>query len=332
MSPMTTSTARPANEIVNGDCLEVLKAVDANYFSACITDPPYNYEFVGRAWDDDEINRRLERVKDSKTLVKNLPYGSGLAGGVRNERWYSRIRENIVEYEDWCRAWATEVYRTLRPGAFALVFNSTRTISHVQCALEDVGFYARDILVYRRHAGIPKGLNAKKKFSAVNGQNWDGWHSCLRNEWEAIAVVQKPLIRNYENTLEKSGVGLFKAIEEDGTGFLSNIIEGIRPKQGDRIDAHCTVKPLELMEKLVKMVVPSSSEHIVLDPFAGTGTTCLAARNLNINFWGVEINSKYAEIAKRRLQVHQQTAQADADQHENRIPGQGATRQNSLPF
>ena len=87
------------NTILQGDCREVMKSLPDNYISACITDPPYNYEFIGHKWDDSEIKRRMDRVndKDSKTLVKNIPYGSGLAGGVRNARWYQKNRENIVD-------------------------------------------------------------------------------------------------------------------------------------------------------------------------------------------------------------------------------------------
>lgn len=94
------------NSILNGDCREELKKIPDNFVSACLTDPPYNYEFIGHKWNDGEIQRRMERVKDSKTLVKNIPYGSGLAGGVRNERWYKKNRDNILEYEEWCFEWA----------------------------------------------------------------------------------------------------------------------------------------------------------------------------------------------------------------------------------
>ena len=65
--------------------------------AGCITDPPYNYEFIGRNWNKEEIDRRKDRVKDSSsTLVKNIPYGSGLAGGVRNAAWYKKNRDNIL--------------------------------------------------------------------------------------------------------------------------------------------------------------------------------------------------------------------------------------------
>lgn len=301
---MSTQPAqRPVDSLLHGDCRQVLSQIESDYFSACITDPPYNYEFVGRAWDRDEIERRVNRVQNSKTLVKNLPYGSGLAGGVRNARWYQRVRENILEYQEWCLAWGQEVFRTLRPGAFLLAFNSTRTVAHVQVALEEAGFYARDILVYRRNAGIPKGLNAAKKLESLgddDSQTWGGWHSCLRNEWEAICLLQKPLVDNYITTIRKHKVGLLHA-EMKESGFLSNIIENIRRSPADEIEGHCTVKPLELMTHLIRLTVPQTDRHVVLDPFAGTGTTCLAAKELGHQYVGIEIDNEYLKIAESRL-------------------------------
>ncbi len=294
----------PENEILIGDCRSELASFPADHFSACITDPPYNYEFIGRNWDDSEISRRVERVKNSKTLVKNIPYGSGLAGGVRNSRWYERVGENIKEYQAWCGEWGRELFRTVRPGAFVLVFNSTRTIAHVQIAMESAGFYARDILVYRRHSGIPKGLNAASKLKSLGEDDWEqwtGWHSCLRNEWEAICMLQKPLIDNYVKTIRKSHVGLLFA-EQNCSGFQSNILEQFMSSRSDVKLDHCTVKPLDLMEFLVRLTVPNTEGHIVVDPFAGTGTTCLAAQKLGHRFIGVEINERYARIAKDRLE------------------------------
>lgn len=64
--------------------------------AACITDPPYNYEFIGHKWEYTKIERRLDKVKTSNTLVKNIPYGSGLAGGVRNERWYKKTGKTFL--------------------------------------------------------------------------------------------------------------------------------------------------------------------------------------------------------------------------------------------
>lgn len=292
------------NKVLLGDCREVLKELPENTISACITDPPYNYEFIGHKWDNSEIQRRKDRVKDSKTLVKNIPYGSGLAGGVRNERWYKKNRDNILEYEDWCLEWAAELFRVCKPGASTLVFNSTRTVAHVQVALEKAGFYARDIIVYRRSSGIPKGINMKKTLEQkgyANPESWEGWHSCLRSEWEAICVVQKPLINNYTQTLLEYGTGLFYAKQEDG-GFQSNILENIKRDKSPDYNVHCTVKPLELMKKLVDIFVPRVKGTIVIDPFAGSGTTLVAAKQAGIDYIGIEVEPSYIEIIEKRLQ------------------------------
>lgn len=296
------------NKVINGDSIEVLKQIPDNSIAGCITDPPYNYEFIGRDWNQNEIERRLERSKsqNSSTLVKNIPYGSGLAGGVRNERWYKKNRENILEYRSWVSEWGKELFRVLKPGAYVMVFNSTRTSAHIQVALEDQGFYARDTIVWRRQSGIPKGLNAEKKLEKMGTKNpeiWNGWHSALRNEWEAITVVQKPLINNYLNTLQLYNVGLFKTKEAGVDGFQSNIFENIKRDSKNSINTHITVKPLELIEKLVNMTIPKIEGNIVIDPFLGSGTTAVAAEKLGIDWIGIEINPEYVQIAEKRIKM-----------------------------
>ena len=291
------------NSVIHGDCRFQLKQLDDESISCVVTDPPYNYEFIGRNWDHDEITRRKERIQDSSTLVKNIPYGSGLAGGVRNPRWYERNRDNVIQYIEWCKEWCAELFRVCKPGAVVAVFSSTRTLAHVQVALESAGYYARDVLVYRRHAGIPKGLNVKKKLEKMgdpNAEEWEGWHTCLRNEWEAIVIVQKPLLDNYIKTIEAVGLGPFKAISPDGS-FHSNILEGYSKGNDEKLDEHCTVKPISLIRHLIELFLPPDGDHIVLDPFAGTGTTLVSAIELGHRAIGIEIEKRYCSIIERRL-------------------------------
>ena len=318
------------NTVVNGDCRNILCNISDESIAACITDPPYNYEFVGHKWDHKEIERRISKTEGSSTLVRNLPYGSGLAGGVRNKNWYAKNRNNILEYSEWCSSWAKELFRVCKPGAFVAVFNSTRTAAHAQVALETEGFYARDIIVYRRSSGIPKGLNLSaqlKKKGRSDWQAWQDWHSALRGEWEAIVLVQKPLIDNYLKTFEKHGVGLMKAINPDGS-FQSNILEGFSERKTEKFNVHCTVKPLPLMEKLVDMLVPTGDENVILDPFAGSGTTLVAAKKLGRSYVGIEIVPDYISIIDKRLghavngaisETHQ-LADEDTQQRQNLCP------------
>ncbi|MBI2424044.1 MAG: site-specific DNA-methyltransferase [Candidatus Hydrogenedentes bacterium] len=295
----------PALDCVHcADCIELLPAYPEHFFSVCVTDPPYNYEIAGHAWDEAEIARRVGRVQESSTLVKHMPYGSGLAGGVRNARWYERNRANVLAYAAWCESWGRAVFRVLRPGGFLLVFNSNRTVAQVQVAMESSGFYPRDLLVWRRHAGIPRGYNhanALRRRAPDEAAAWQGWQSCFMNGWEAVLLLQKPLHNNYAQTLAESGVGLLQVQDEDGA-FRSNILEGFKKSPEERTLDHLTVKPLSLVRHLLECTLPPGGGHIVLDPFAGSGTTCVAARELGHRFVGVERESKHCELARKRLE------------------------------
>lgn len=302
------------NQVILGDCIEKMKLLPSDSIACCITDPPYNYEFIGHNWDEDEIKRRTERVQNSSTLVKNIPYGSGLAGGTRNKNWYKKNRDNILAYQRWTQEWGNELYRILKPGAYVFTFNSTRTIAHVQTALEDVGFYARDMIVWRRHSGIPKGLNMVKKLEKLGSDNplqWKGWHSCLRNEWEAISLVQKPLINNYIETVDRYHVGLLQA--ETADGFQSNILENIKRDKIDNFNIHVTVKPIDLIKKLIKIAIPKIEENLVIDPFLGSGTTAIAAKSLGIGYIGIEKVLAYVDIANQRLNAMDTNHQLSMD-------------------
>jgi site-specific DNA-methyltransferase (adenine-specific) len=62
---------------------------------------------------------------------------------------------------------------------------------------------------------------------------------------------------------------------------------------------HPTVKPVKLMEYLVRLVTPK--DGVCLDPFMGSGTTGVAAKNLNRNFIGIEIDESYFALASKRI-------------------------------
>jgi site-specific DNA-methyltransferase (adenine-specific) len=65
---------------------------------------------------------------------------------------------------------------------------------------------------------------------------------------------------------------------------------------------HCTVKNVALMEYLIKMATPKGG--IVLDPFAGSGTTLVASKKLGYKYIGIEMEPEYVKIARARLEAY----------------------------
>jgi len=153
----------PEANLLRGDCRYVLPLLKESSVSFVVADPPYNYEVIGKDWNHKEIQRRLERIKTSSTLVKNIPYGNSLSGGVRNARWYVRNHNNNLQYTEWTKEWGKGLMHVCKDGAIISIFSSVRSLTHIQVGPESVGFYTRDILVYRRNSGIPRGLNIQKK-------------------------------------------------------------------------------------------------------------------------------------------------------------------------
>lgn len=65
---------------------------------------------------------------------------------------------------------------------------------------------------------------------------------------------------------------------------------------------HPCAKPTDLINKL--LLVHSNEGDIILDPFLGSGTTAVACKDLDRKYIGVEINEKYCEIARKRVERH----------------------------
>ena len=78
-------------------------------------------------------------------------------------------------------------------------------------------------------------------------------------------------------------------------------------KEKGKDNPHPTVKPLELMKYLVKLVTPENA--LVLDPFMGSGTTGVAAVQIGRRFLGVEKDGEYFNYAKNRIETALQNAE-----------------------
>ncbi len=103
--------------------------------------------------------------------------------------------------------------------------------------------------------------------------------------------------------LEHGGLGKAGDVQitYGDSGGASRFFYCAKASKGEKgkFNNHPTVKPIKLMQYLVKLVTPENG--IVLDPFTGSGTTLVACKNECKNYIGFELNEEYIEIAKQRL-------------------------------
>lgn len=112
-----------------------------------------------------------------------------------------------------------------------------------------------------------------------------------------------------QNATSKKGDGMFMdgstfkgtslfAGDKGGASRFFYCAKASKSERGEG-NVHPTVKPVKLMEYLVKLITPVGG--VVLDPFMGSGTTGVACKNLGFTFIGVELDPDYIEIADKRI-------------------------------
>lgn len=160
--------------IHHGDALDVLKTLDPNSIDAIVTDPPYGWRFMGKAWDAPDIQAVLAR---DKTLPTDDKTTLGMAAGK-----YDNSLSANQSFQLWTEQWAKETFRVLKPGGHALIFCGPRTYHRMASGVEDAGFEIRDQLQWLFGSGFPKSHNLG-----------DGWGTALKPANEPIVLARKPL-------------------------------------------------------------------------------------------------------------------------------------------
>ena len=294
------------NKIIQGDSIIELNNIESASVHAIISDIPY-----GIGYDDWDILHNNTNSAYGGASSNQLKLGALFKRrGKPLNGWSEADKKIPLEYQEWCKKWVDNWYRVLKPGASCFIFAGRRFAHRCIVAMEDAGFTFKDMLSWEK----TKAPQRAQRVSAVferredyeNAKKWEGWRLAnLKPLFEPILWFQKPYILGgtiTDNILEY-GVGAWneKALKkdtlfEDNTG-LSNILRVEYNKNDTGL--HETQKPLKLIEILIELVTLEG--QVILDPFAGSGTVCVAAKKLNRQYLGIEINPEYVRIADERL-------------------------------
>ncbi len=272
-------------ELINADCLEWLDEVESDFFTAVITDPPFGLkEFEPEQLDKKRNNNggiwRIPPTLDGVTRSP-LPRFTALS---------DKDREGIYRFFEH---WGEKIVRVLVPGGH-LFIASTPILTHIlHYALHQAGFEKRGEIVRvtktLRGGDRPKG--AEDEFSGVS--------SMPRGCWESWGIFRKPFEGTLAENLRRWNAGGIRRTNGD-TPFQDILDIGITSKLEREIAPHPSLKPQKLMRTLAWISLPLGT-GIILDTFAGGGSTIAAAEALGIKSYGIELDLQYYEMARNAI-------------------------------
>lgn len=298
------------NKITLGDCLEHIPRITDNSIDLFLSDIPYGISLDD--WD-------MLHSNTNSALLGSSPAQEGKSGFKRRGKpingWAQSDRNIGLEYQEWCKGWATEVYPKMKNGSFLFVFGARRTIHRVINAFEDSGFLMKDMLAWKKssahHRAQRVSIVLERRGLIEEAEKWEGWRlGNLAPIWEPLAWFMKPYKIGgtiTDNILENEvGAMNVDCCKTNGSSPTNLLEFGFR-RDEERV--HEAQKPLDLIEYLIRLT--TREDQIVLDPFMGSGTTAVAAKLLNRKFIGFESNADFHEKSLVRLNETKKSRDVD---------------------
>jgi DNA modification methylase len=257
-----------------GDSLERMKTMDDNSIDLVFTSPPY---------------------ADMKTYIDDK--------GIHPDK-----------YVEWFMPFVCEIERILKPtGSFILNINDkvVNRFRHpfVYDLISEIhkrtGFKLFERLFWNKMKGLPIvkrfGDRVEYVFWFAKTREFTLNIDEMRTPYAEVSVkrMQKPIKDRFVREGETEETKEWKPNEK---GALPSTLVNISSETKRIADTHVAVFPVQFAEYFIKGA--SNEDDLVLDPFAGTGTTGVACKNLNRRFIGIEKQADYVEIATRRIASH----------------------------
>ncbi|MHB1276383.1 MAG: DNA-methyltransferase [Candidatus Humimicrobiaceae bacterium] len=261
------------NSIICGDCEDILKKYPDNYFDLIVTSPPYadsREKTYGGIKPENYVKWFLPKSDEFFRVLKNTgTFILNIKERVVNGERHTYVIELVLEMKKQGWLWTEEFIwykKNCYPGKWPNRFRD----SWERCLQFNK---SKKFNMYQENVMVPIGEWSKSR---------------LKN----LSVVDR--LRNESKTKSGFGKNISNWVERESV-FPTNVLH---------LATECSFKdhsapfPVELPEWFIKLF--SQEGDLILDPFAGSGTTAIAAAKLGRNYLGIEILEEYCKIAKEK--------------------------------
>lgn len=274
MSDQRLEISKYLDKIINMDCILGMKELPNQSIDLIIADPPYNLS------------------KGSHLQWNNSVKLNGMGGN------WNKVMENwdnlsINEYWSFSYAWLSEAKRLLKPTGSMWVFGTYHNIGviNVICQLLEIEII-NEIAWYKRNA-----------FPNLSGRRLTASHETIL--WMHSGGKQRKYYFNYEYSKN----GSFDGDQLKNAGKQMRTVWDI-PNNKDKSELgwceHPTQKPLRILDRIIKLTAQKG--QIMLCPFSGSGSECVAAKQNGLHYIGFETDSTFCAASSDRLQATSEKA------------------------
>lgn len=267
------------------DCRQWLARCPARSIHAVVTDPPYGLLEYSET--------QQQKLRAGRGGVWRIP--PSFDGHRRSPlpRFTVLGKREIGQLRQFFREWAVALTRVLVPGAHVLIA-SNPLLSYavademVAAGLERRGEIIRLVMTMR---GGDRPKNAHAEFPDVTVMP--------RSMWEPWLLFRSPLEGRVQDNLRKWKTGGLRRISPDRP-FGDVIRSAPAQKDERRIAPHPSLKPQAFLRQVVRAILPLG-EGVVLDPFAGSGSTLAACEAIGYDSVGIEKDPAYCKLARTAI-------------------------------
>lgn len=272
-------------QLFHADCIDWLGRQPERSIHGVVTDPPYGLvEYTAK---------EKAKLRAGRGGVWRIP--PSFDGHQRSPlpRFTVLRQAELERLRAFFSTWASALLPVLVPGAHLMVASNPLVSYVVSGALAEAGFERRGeivrLVMTMRGGDRPK--NAHQEFPDVTVMP--------RSMWEPWLLYRRPLEGRVQDNLRKWRTGGLRRVS--GSQPFGDVIRSRpTPARERAIANHPSLKPQEFLRQVVRAVLPTG-EGVVLDPFAGSGSTLAAALAVGYDGVGVELDDAYVALARQAI-------------------------------